>query len=1332
MTSRKKTSIITIILSLLVFFCATLFTIPNERVAALTGVDEKVDRTIFLESEYGTSNYDTSVKNAPNLTMGRAITLSGKLKSPTLSFYITHQGDYESKTLTMIRVEWYDENDTQIKYAIDQLDDCPNSIMEITRFDTKWRSITVEYVNLMWGKQYYAKIWLINPNGISRYFTTKKFTLKPIENEIKIETEGLQYTDGVNTNKYYSATPFSVKWGVEVNQQDMTSATVDGAKYGHGNKISNEGEHTVKLTNEFYAWEYLLVIDKTAPTLEVKNAVGVAVSDNGYFSGDLTVNVSDDNPFKSIEYGNKIIDYGDEKTTTSAEITVCREDFTGEELKITAKDLVGNTTVWTGKWFSLDEFENSKAIKNSYKVASWYNVKLPSNRYPSFTADKLNFSFETYDAALSFAKTMERQYQVEQSSSGVGAYATIDNYAHKMVYESDEELDAAITKWAKNYVSDKQVFSTKTNAYYNEPTSLVRNSFLTPSVVSTELSEYFLIKKSYTFTVDSVRKSLGLVHSVSVSYLGDVVGGELKNTGKAKTFTLSLGINTWAQHLETNDLQEEQGFYLIKESDNALNEKSYLVYYDLLAPTLTLTGKRGDADTTPIHSVDIATYDDERHFIEVEFNSMTDNKESSQNLIIKINGYGYDNALFNSTDDLPILCAENNTYGLYTVTVYDRSCNERQFEFYIAPTTTPNWTHTSLSNNERLKVTFSTNYRYNAITKLTIYRIAASGADNKIETDGDGTKIDFTTFEYVFYIGGKYQAEIVDAYARTVRTKVIFYKKGLPDGSLKGVTDGGATRRDVTFTCDEQFIVRLYIIDSGTREIADTSLYTMATQEGLKTLEILANEQSSHKYLIAVHNAANEEVFVEYTFEIDTICGEVTVYGAADDSVIVEGKVVTSGFYVKASEPNVTFTYYINEYNSGLNVKRYVPGNTLYADGTYHFTAKDYLGNTREFTVLVDATVTYAITGEYSTSKNGEILAKQALTFNALEKCNDIVIYRGTMIYNNGELLFEDGTYNVYAEDQYGNILHLVIKIDTTAPIITLDGVTNGSSTKENVTVTVEGGTCILTNSKGAFISNVESGQVFDADGDYYIKATDEVGNETAAKFFIRTRINVTANVLNKQVTTDAVEVSFGEDVTFTVKRDGEPIEPLYRYTEKGRYVFNAHDELGNTTTFEFEIIEKIYREYELVFPTGWNIINVWKDEQVIAAPLIYKETGEYIVTVSNGENIYELTFEIDATPPTVEIKIEPNQARVSKANEEVKSVVLFKDGNKVDYSLGATINESGSYRLEVTDALGNTNIYEFEVPFALNIWAIIAIIVGVIIVAVIAVFLIKSKKVKI
>ncbi|MDR2867734.1 MAG: hypothetical protein LBV55_03660 [Acholeplasmatales bacterium] len=91
----------------------------------------------------------------------------------------------------------------------------------------------------------------------------------------------------------------------------------------------------------------------------------------------------------------------------------------------------------------------------------------------------------------------------------------------------------------------------------------------------------------------------------------------------------------------------------------------------------------------------------------------------------------------------------------------------------------------------------------------------------------------------------------------------------------------------------------------------------------------------------------------------------------------------------------------------------------------------------------------------------------------------------------------------------------------------------------------------------------------------------------------------------------------------------------------------------------------------------------------------------------------------VDTIAPDITINVGDGAYTIvlSSANEEGLNYVLYKDGQVVDIIFDTKIREIGEYQLEVTDRAGNVGIFNWKIEKVSNIWTIILIVVGVVIV---------------
>ena len=328
-------------------------------------------------------------------------------------------------------------------------------------------------------------------------------------------------------------------------------------------------------------------------------------------------------------------------------------------------------------------------------------------------------------------------------------------------------------------------------------------------------------------------------------------------------------------------------------------------------------------------------------------------------VMIILEGRSLDRVLYLSSDELPVLCFENGFWGSYTITVYDRSMNALSFVVKIAGEA-PYLKYTSLSNETRCTLTIVNNDTGNALTNVELFKITYTGEYIPILEDGDGTPVSPATLVYVLRTGGKYGLRFTDIYGRVVETEPIFYMKGLPSGTLKGVSDGGITNKDVTLEFSSANAVVLYIWQDG-KWIEAQDMMVLTEKEGYKKAAISASEANSRLYKFFLYLEEDMNLFVEYRFEIDCIAPSVSI--AAEDGEPIEKETVTrKNFKALWDENDITVYYYRTEDPLGeLSEKKYTKETIISKAGTYVFKAYDKVGNLTRFNITLDNVVTYTL-----------------------------------------------------------------------------------------------------------------------------------------------------------------------------------------------------------------------------------------------------------------------------------------------------------------------------------------------------------------------------------
>lgn len=101
-------------------------------------------------------------------------------------------------------------------------------------------------------------------------------------------------------------------------------------------------------------------------------------------------------------------------------------------------------------------------------------------------------------------------------------------------------------------------------------------------------------------------------------------------------------------------------------------------------------------------------------------------------------------------------------------------------------------------------------------------------------------------------------------------------------------------------------------------------------------------------------------------------------------------------------------------------------------------------------------------------------------------------------------------------------------------------------------------------------------------------------------------------------------------------------------------------------------------------------------------------EKGTIIVKVTDGENTYlNYQIDLDRQPPVI-IGVENNQVYyepvvITSEDKDIEEIILLKNGEQLNYTLGQEISDSGKYILKVKDYVGNETTINFEISTEFN-----------------------------
>ena len=154
--------------------------------------------------------------------------------------------------------------------------------------------------------------------------------------------------------------------------------------------------------------------------------------------------------------------------------------------------------------------------------------------------------------------------------------------------------------------------------------------------------------------------------------------------------------------------------------------------------------------------------------------------------------------------------------------------------------------------------------------------------------------------------------------------------------------------------------------------------------------------------------------------------------------------------------------------------------------------------------------------------------------------------------------------------------------------------------------------------------------------------------------------------------------------------------------TEPALYTVRITDALGNTKELSFTIIETHYFKFEQELDNipGFEGIKVnGNDFTLDKGTLVLTDSGEYVVDVTANGMTYSFTVNIDsAVDYTIDVHDKGLANTVTLNSTEDLTVTVTKDGEVIEYELGATLTETGAYTVKMVDMYGNAKELSFTI----------------------------------
>ena len=231
----------------------------------------------------------------------------------------------------------------------------------------------------------------------------------------------------------------------------------------------------------------------------------------------------------------------------------------------------------------------------------------------------------------------------------------------------------------------------------------------------------------------------------------------------------------------------------------------------------------------------------------------------------------------------------------------------------------------------------------------------------------------------------------------------------------------------------------------------------------------------------------------------------------------------------------------------------------------------------------------------------------------------------------------------------------------------------------------------------------------------------------------------VTATVMDGMITTQPVSITVADGLSPTLYRDGEAdVQPLSTIRNPGSYTLNlASADGGVVSLLSFTIVSETTGKLELYrMPEGFFVTNLLlngEESDYDYSMVDFSEEGDYEVEyVCRDTGVtYHLQLTADHTPPTLtfsgvgEDGIARGPVSITNAGDAV-SVTVLQDGEATRYS--GELTDIGHYEVVAEDAAGNSVTYPFTIMLYLNATSIVFFVLLVVLLALLAVYLIRYR----
>ena len=406
---------------------------------------------------------------------------------------------------------------------------------------------------------------------------------------------------------------------------------------------------------------------------------------------------------------------------------------------------------------------------------------------------------------------------------------------------------------------------------------------------------------------------------------------------------------------------------------------------------------------------------------------------------------------------------------------------------------------------------------------------------------------------------------------------------------------------------------------------------------------------------------------------------------------------------------NFLNAYIEYSYNNSSYIE-YSDNTILTSEGTYIFRGVDATGLTSTKTITIDKT---APTGKFYDSNNNIFsngtYTNKNIYFSSPEK--DCTCTLNGAPYSQGTYITTEGQNTIIITDKANNSAEYTIYYSKTSSEGTLNGVSNGGYTKNNVSFIWNDHLITSCTLDG---KNYSSGTIITSEGTHVIILTNKYGNKSTYTFTIdkTAPVGSLANVTNESVTNKNVSFSWSDTMASAIL-DGNAYAKGTEISSEGTHTIVLTDTASNSSTYTFTIDktapEGTLNGVENNGITNGNVSFTWTEggctcllnNQTYSKGAIIHKEGVYTIYLMDGASNRSIaySFEIDKTAPTGSLS-NVNDGEITNKNvsfswSDTKASAIL-DGSS--YSKNAVISSEGLHTIVLTDTAGNSSTYTFTI----------------------------------